>query len=271
MLELKAGGVLPLGSVLDSELILTAQGKPVAKGELVIVGNQFGMRITDLLIATKKSGKGSGSVEIEDLLSEPEKSKGEKAFCAGASFDELISINDLETGTKFFSGFAHVINAARKCPKLIIGRIQGKAVGGGVGMASAVDFCYATKNADIKLSELAVGIGPFVVGPAVERKIGTSAMSMLAINATEWYSADWAKEKSLYAETFETIAEMDKAIAILADKLASSNPDAMSMLKKVFWEGTDHWDTLLIERAGMSGKLVLSDFTRNAINAFKSK
>lgn len=199
------------------------------------------------------------------------KSKGEKAFCAGASFDELISINDLETGTKFFSGFAHVINAARKCPKLIIGRIQGKTVGGGVGMASAVDFCYATKDASVKLSELAVGIGPFVVGPAVERKIGTSAMSMLAINATEWYSADWAKEKSLYAETFETIEEMDAAIEILAIKLANSNPEAMSMLKQIFWEGTEHWDTLLIERAGMSGKLVLSDFTRNAIHAFKKK
>lgn len=199
------------------------------------------------------------------------KSKGEKAFCAGASFDELISINDLETGTIFFSGFANVINAARKCPKLIIGRIQGKAVGGGVGMASAVDFCYATKDASVKLSELAVGIGPFVVGPAVERKIGTSAMSMMAINATEWYSADWAKEKSLYAETFETIADMDEAIDVLANKLATSNPEAMSMLKKVFWEGTEHWDNLLVERAGMSGKLVLSDFTRNAINAFKKK
>lgn len=199
------------------------------------------------------------------------KSKGEKVFCAGASFDELISINDLGTGVKFFSGFAHVINAARKCPKLIIGRVQGKAVGGGVGLASAVDFCYATKNANIKLSELAVGIGPFVVGPAVERKIGTSAMSMLAIDATEWYSANWAKEKSLYAETFETIEEMDEAIDVLANKLATSNPEAMSMLKKVFWQGTEHWDTLLIERAGMSGKLVLSDFTRKAINAFKKK
>ncbi len=199
------------------------------------------------------------------------KSKGEKAFCAGASFDELISINDLETGTKFFSGFANVINAARKCPKFIIGRVQGKAVGGGVGMASAVDFCYATKNAAVKLSELAVGIGPFVVGPAVERKIGTSAMSMLAIDATEWYSAEWAKEKSLYAEIFDTIEDLDKAIEVLANKLALSNPEAMNMLKKVFWEGTEHWDTLLIERAGMSGKLVLSDFTRNAINSFKAK
>ncbi len=199
------------------------------------------------------------------------KSKGEKAFCAGASFDELISINDLETGKVFFSGFANVINAARKCPKFIIGRVQGKAVGGGVGMASAVDFCYATKHSSVKLSELAVGIGPFVVGPAVERKVGTSAMSMMAINATEWYSAEWAKEKSLYAEIFETIEDMDIAITELAEKLAKSNPQAMSMLKKVFWEGTENWDTLLVERAAMSGELVLSDFTRNAINAFKKK
>lgn len=199
------------------------------------------------------------------------KSEGDRAFCAGASFDELISIDDIETGKVFFSGFANVINAARKCPKFIIGRVQGKAVGGGVGMASAVDYCYATKFAAVKLSELAVGIGPFVVGPAVERKIGTSAMSMLAINATEWYPAEWAKEKSLYAEIFDSIEEMDAAINVLAEKLAQSNPEAMSMLKKVFWEGTEHWDTLLSERAAMSGKLVLSDFTRNAINAFKKK
>lgn len=199
------------------------------------------------------------------------KSEGDRAFCAGASFDELISIDDMETGKVFFSGFANVINAARKCPKFIIGRVQGKAVGGGVGMASAVDYCYATKFAAVKLSELAVGIGPFVVGPAVERKIGTSAMSMLAINATEWYPAEWAKEKSLYAEIFDSIETMDEAIEVLANKLAQSNPEAMSMLKKVFWEGTEHWDTLLSERAAMSGKLVLSDFTRNAINAFKKK
>ena len=199
------------------------------------------------------------------------KSKGDRAFCAGASFDELISINDLATGKEFFSGFAKVINAARKCPKLIIGRVQGKAVGGGVGMASAVDFCYATKFASVKLSELAVGIGPFVVGPAVERKVGTSAMSMMAINATEWYPAEWAREKGLYAEIFDSIEELDASIDTLANKLASSNPQAMSMLKKIFWEGTENWDTLLLERAAMSGELVLSDFTRNAINAFKKK
>lgn len=199
------------------------------------------------------------------------KSAGERAFCAGASFDELISINDLETGRVFFAGFAKVINAARKCPKLIIGRIQGKAVGGGVGMACAVDFCYATKHASVKLSELAVGIGPFVVGPAVERKVGNSAMSMMAINATEWYTAEWAREKGLYAETFDDTNQMDEAIEVLATKLANSNPNAMSMLKTVFWTGTDHWDTLLTERAALSGKLVLSDFTKNAINAFKKK
>lgn len=199
------------------------------------------------------------------------KSAGERAFCAGASFDELISIDNLETGKIFFSGFANVINAARKCPKIIIGRVQGKAVGGGVGMASAVDYCMATKFASVKLSELAVGIGPFVVGPAVERKIGTSAMSQLSINATEWQTAQWAKEKGLYTDVFETVEEMDEAIDKLTTTLSKSNPEAMQMLKKVFWEGTEHWDSLLIERAAMSGKLVLSDFTRQAINKFKKK
>lgn len=199
------------------------------------------------------------------------RSIGERAFCAGASFDELISIKDLETGKVFFSGFANVINACRKCPKFIIGRVQGKAVGGGVGVASAVDYCFATKYADVKLSELAVGIGPFVVGPAVERKMGLSAMSQLAINATEWRSARWAKDNGLYAEIFDTVEDMEDRINTLAETLAKSNPEAMRLLKSAFWQGTEHWDTLLKERAAMSGELVLSDFTVNAINAFKKK
>jgi len=199
------------------------------------------------------------------------RSEGEKAFCAGASFDELIAIQDLEGGTRFFSGFAHVINAMRKSTKLIIGRVQNKAVGGGVGVASSVDYCFATTKASVKLSELAVGIGPFVVGPAVQRKMGLSAMSQLAINATEWQSAQWAKEKGLYAEVFETEEAMDAAIDALAQKLVNSNPEAMAELKNIFWQGTENWDELLVERAGISGRLVLSDFTRNAISKFKAK
>lgn len=199
------------------------------------------------------------------------RSTGSKAFCAGASFDELIAISDLETGKVFFSGFAQVINACRKSSKLIIGRVQGKAVGGGVGIASAVDYCYATTNADVKLSELAVGIGPFVVGPAVERKMGLSAMSQLAINATEWHSAKWAYDKGLYAQLFDSEDDMDEEIARLANVLAKSSPEAMAELKRVFWQGTEHWDQLLTDRAAISGTLVLSDFTENAINAFKKK
>jgi len=196
---------------------------------------------------------------------------GDKTFCAGASFDELVAISDLETGKTFFSGFANVINACRKSSKLIIGRIQGKAVGGGVGIASAVDYCFATTNAAVKLSELAVGIGPFVVGPAVQRKIGLSAMSELAINATSWRSAEWAMQKGLYNEIYDTSSEMDSAIQSLALKLSNSNPMAMQELKQVFWEGTEDWDTLLVSRASISGKLVLSDFTREAISTFKSR
>jgi methylglutaconyl-CoA hydratase len=199
------------------------------------------------------------------------KSLGEKTFCAGASFDELVAIKDYESGLEFFSGFAQVINACRTAKQLIIGRVQGKAVGGGVGIAAAVDYCFATNQADIKLSELAVGIGPFVVGPAVARKIGVSAMSELAINATAWRSAEWAKNKGLYTEVFERIEQMDEAVDGLAQRLSESNPEAMNELKHIFWQGTANWDQLLIERAGISGRLVLSEFTRNAIHAFKSK
>ena len=199
------------------------------------------------------------------------KSAGERTFCAGASFPELMSINDFSTGKKFFMGFANVINACRKCPKLIIGRVQGKAVGGGVGLASAVDYCLATKFAAVKLSELAVGIGPFVVGPAVERKIGASAMTQLAYNATAWQSAEWAAEKGLYAEVLEDATALDEQVMLLATKLARSNPAAMTAMKQAFWKDADHWDALLAERAAISGQLVLSEYTKSAIQRFKSK
>ena len=217
------------------------------------------------------------ATEIEKLGKNPTakvivlKSEGDKAFCAGASFDELIAIKDYESGLKFFSGFASVINAMRKAPKFIIVRIQGKTVGGGVGIACSADYTFAVDSASVKLSELAIGIGPFVVGPAVERKIGSSAFCQLTINASEWQTAEWAKQKGLYNQVFSNIEEMDKGIETLSQILASSNPEAMEMLKKEMWKGTENWDQLLIERASMSGKLVLSDFTINAINKFKQK
>ena len=197
------------------------------------------------------------------------KSGGDRVFCAGASFDELMAIEKEEQGILFFSGFANVINAARKCPKFIIGRVQGKAVGGGVGMASATDYCFATKFASVKLSELAIGIGPFVVGPPIERKVGVAAFSQLTINANEWHSADWAREKGLFSEVYESAEEMDRAIQTLIEKLAASNPDSMKRLKQVMWEGTDHWETLLLDRATMSGKRVLSDFTKKTLEKLK--
>ena len=199
------------------------------------------------------------------------KSAGERAFCAGASFDELIAIDNPEQGKKFFLGFANVINAARKCPKFILGRVQGKAVGGGVGMAAATDYCFATKYSSSKLSELAIGIGPFVVGPAVERKIGTSAFSAMTINATKWFDANWSREKGLYTDVFDSVEELDDEIDKLASTLSKSNPEAMEKLKKVMWNGTEDWDRLLDKRAESSGILVISDFTSKAIAKFKSK
>ena len=199
------------------------------------------------------------------------KSAGDRAFCAGASFDELISIRDRATGSEFFSGFATVINAIRKSPKFVIVRVQGKAVGGGVGLAAAGDYTLATSFASIKLRELAVGIGPFVVGPAGARKVGTSAFSQLTINATEFQPVEWARQKGLYAEVYDSLDELDQALAQLTRKLAASSPAAMEQIKKVLWEGTEHWDELLVQRAQISGELVLSNFTKEAINAFKGK
>lgn len=211
------------------------------------------------------AGNDSGTIVI--VL----KSAGEKTFCAGASFDELIAIKNEKEGMEFFSGFAHVINAMRTCPKFIIGRIHGKCVGGGVGLAASVDYAIASDYAEIKLSELAMGIGPFVVGPAVERKIGLSAFAQLSIDASSWRNAQWAGRKGLFSEVYPSIAEMDRAVMKLSEQLSHFNPEAMKEMKKVYWKGTESWDTLLVERAAISGRLVLSEFSKKAINNFKSQ
>ncbi|MBW4359175.1 enoyl-CoA hydratase/isomerase family protein [Flavobacterium taihuense] len=193
------------------------------------------------------------------------KSEGTGAFCAGASFDELLAVSTLEEGTRFFSGFANLINAMRSCKKIIIGRIHGKAVGGGVGIAAACDYALATTESSVKLSELAIGIGPFVIEPAVSRKIGKIAMSEMTLAAHEWKTAFWGHQKGLYAKILETQEELDQEVTAFSKKLSHYNPDALYEMKKVFWEGTAHWDKLLKERAAISGKLVLSDFSKNAL------
>lgn len=198
------------------------------------------------------------------------KSRGDGAFCAGASFDELIAIDTYEEGKHFFMGFALVLNAMRKSPRLIIVRVQGKTVGGGVGIASAGDYTIAHDSAAIKLSELALGIGPFVVGPAVERKVGTSAFSTLSVNASSWNSAQWARENGLFSKVWESHDRLDEEIDSLANQLADYSPKAMKELKKMLWKGTENWDTLLEERAEISGRLVLSDYTKEFIEAFKN-
>ena len=196
-------------------------------------------------------------------------SGGDRTFCAGASFKELVNISDEDSGKIFFSGFANLINAMRICPKLIIGRIQGKTVGGGVGIIAACDYSLATKYAEIKLSELNIGIGPFVIGPVIERKIGLSSLSKISLNPSKFFTTSWAKDNGLYAEVFENISELDLAVQTFAEELCSFNQEAMNEIKKLFWRGTDHWDTLLLEQAKISGRLVLSSFTKEKLSKFK--
>lgn len=221
-----------------------------------------GNLLADLVAHIQQAGSDENTILI--LL----KSAGDRTFCAGASFTELSSIADFDTGKRFFMGFANVINAIRLCPKIVIGRVQGKAVGGGVGLAAACDYCIATKFASIRLSELAVGIGPFVIGPVVERKVGLSAFSQMAINASEWQTAEWAKQKGLFTEAFDTVEQMDAYIAHFMADLTKKNPEALRLLKKVFWQGTEHWVDLLEKRAEMSGQLILSGFAKDAIRSF---
>ena len=215
---------------------------------------------------SKEFDKVSEDEEVRVILL---KSEGERAFCAGASFDELLAVENMQQGKVFFAGFANVINAMRSCKKLIVGRIHGKTVGGGVGLAAACDYCFATEAASIKLSELSIGIGPFVIAPAVERKMGLAALAELSLAAHEWKNAYWAQEKGLFARVFENIPEMDKELDYFLQKLAAYNPAALEEMKKVLWEGTSHWKNLLQERAAISGELVLSDFTSNALEKLK--
>lgn len=222
---------------------------------------------TNLLTALTETITNAGTNDAVKVI--VLKSVGNRTFCAGASLKELVQINDIDSGKAFFSGFANVINAMRKCPKFIIGRIQGKAVGGGVGIAAAADYCLATKHAAIKLSEFTIGIGPFVVGPAIERKMGISALSQMTINATQFFEATWAKEKGLYSDVYDTNQDLDDAVKVLAESVSLYNPEAMMEAKKIFWTGTDRWDSLLAERAAISGRLVLSDFTKETLKRFK--
>ena len=222
---------------------------------------------SDLLITLSQTIEKTGNNEAVKVVIL--KSDGDKTFCAGASFQELCAINDEETGVLFFSGFANVINAIGKCPKIIIGRIQGKAVGGGVGIAAASDYCLASQFASIKLSELTIGIGPFVVAPAIERKIGLAAFSQLKLDATSFFSAEWAQNKGLYSSVHENNDDLDKAVFALAQNLANYNPEALTALKKILWKDTENWHELLKERAAISGKLVLSAFTKEALKRFQ--
>lgn len=198
-------------------------------------------------------------------------SAGERIFCAGASFDGLAEIRDEISAKAFFMGFARVINALRTCGKITVGRIHGKAVGGGVGLCSAVDYAIASKWASIRLSELSLAIGPFVIGPAVQRKIGVAGFSQLTLNATEWQTADWAKNKGLFQEVFDKAEQLDAYLETFLDRFRSYSPEALFQLKNMIWEGTDDWPELMDQRAAQSGELVLKDHAQKAIAKFRNK
>jgi len=242
-------------TTIESQIALVEFGHPAS--------NSFPSQLLERLTNEFNNLSSNPSVSVIIL-----KSSGTKAFCAGASFAELLAVSNQEEATKFFFGFANVLNAMRNCSKIIIGRIQGKAVGGGVGIVAACDYVFATIESSLKLSELEIGIGPFVIEPALSRKIGKSAMSEMTLDA-EWRTATWANQKGLFSKVYANQKMLDIEINIFAKKLANYNPEALSEMKKVFWEGTEHWGTLLYERAEISGKLVLSDFSRNALSQFK--
>jgi len=199
------------------------------------------------------------------------KSQGENTFCAGASFDELMDFKSESDGKMFFSGFAYVINSIRLCKKIVVGQVQGKTIGGGVGLAAACDYCFATEQALIRLSELGINIGPFVIGPVVKRKIGLASFTELTFNPDQWRDAQWAKKKGLFQEVFLSFEEMENAANTFCQKLANISPEALKIQKLILWENTSHWDALLLERASLSGKLVVSKEAKASMLAFRER
>lgn len=238
--------------------------------------------VAEITFGTEKSNSLPGEIleklaqTILDEGAKPEvkaillKSAGEKAFCAGASFDELLSIDELEISKKFFGGFAKVLNAMRNCGKLVIVRVQGKTTGGGVGIACAADYCFATKDSAMALTELNLGIGPFVIGPYVERKVGKSAYGAMSIDA-DFRSADWGEKHDVYHSVSENIQEMDEKIAAFMNKLSERSADALALIKKVLWEGSEHFDQLMPERILMSASLILEDSAKENIGKIKER
>ncbi len=229
-------------------------------------GNSFVMELLDRLAA--EILKLSENTEVRLLVL---KSEGDRAFCAGASFDELLAISNMEDGKLFFGGFAKVINAMRACNVPIVGRVQGKAVGGGVGLIAACDYVFATDQAAIRLSEISIGIAPLVIAPAVERKIGKAGLAELALFPTEWKNAYWARDKGLFSKVYENIKEMDKELEHFTAKLSEYQRPALVAMKGILWEGTEQWGPLLQKRAEMSGKLALSPETKGILKDIKNK
>lgn len=198
------------------------------------------------------------------------RSAGDSTFCAGASFDEFLAVSTPEQGQAFFSGFSRVILAMIRAPKFVLTRVQGQAAGGAIGLIAASDYSVAVRTARLKLSELQVGIGPFVVGVVIERKLGLASFMNLGVHA-DWHDAAWGERHGLYSALVDDAVALDTAVAAHAARLAASNPEAMREMKRVFWAGTEDWAERMAERAGMSGRMVLSEFTRRALERFRAR
>jgi len=229
-------------------------------------GNSFVADLLDRLTSAIDQLSENNEVSVIVLRSE-----GDRAFCGGASFEELSQVSTPSEGKIFFNRFALLINAMRRCKKVIVGRVQGKTVGGGVGITAACDYVFAAEAAIIRLSELTLGIAPWVIGPVVERKIGLAALSALSLSPTEWKNAYWALEKGLFSKVFPKVGELDRELDIFTEKLVKYNPEALQEWRRALWEGTGHWDTLLTDRAELSGRLVLSEQTRTMLDTYKQQ
>lgn len=246
----------------DSGTVVYTASPPLAHIEFYHPkGNSLPSRILEeLTLAFRRAS------EEPDLRVITLQSRGDGAFCGGANLDELRAIRDFESGKAYFMRIAELLTAMRDTPGCIIAKVQGPAVGGGVGLIAASDFVCAGQDAPVRLSEVSLGIGPFVIGPAVIRKIGLSAFSTLSLDAGTWYDAHWARSFGLYNRVVESHVELDRVAEQLAGDLAASGPSAVTTLKRELWRGENDWPARLEESAEQSAKLLMTEHTQRLLH-----
>lgn len=157
-----------------------------------------------------------------------------KNFCAGADLNwmsRMVSYTR-EENVRDSSLLAKMYALINECPLPVIGRIQGAAIGGGVGLVSVCDVAISTAKTQFGLSEVKLGILPAVISPYVIAKIGESHARALFLTG-ERFDAERALRIGLVHRVVETAEDLDNAVYETITQLKTSGPEAVNACKKL--------------------------------------